>query len=423
MSFAHCSKRQKRYVAFSYCWGSQLPDSPSLVKLTDAQLESWTNPDGGIPLTEFPKSYQDLVSICKFLGVRYAWIDSLCIVQDNRHDWERESAKMNDIYENAYLTVVPASISSMHQEFLSRPSPPTLLELSFTSCKEPGVCGSYYLRPETNKSFTYGVYMEELDDSPWEQRGWTFQEELLSRRVLYFGRRSISFHCCESRVSEAFAAHRRPFHIPWISAMLKWNRNQRGTFYDYWHGIISLVSNRNFTFENDLLPAISGAARRSQAFHGDEYIAGLWRGDLPNGLLWIAVPSTERPCQYRGPSWSWVSVVGYVEMVEMYDSILYELDKHDCSIVDYHVEVNGEDYCGAVSGGSLKILARAKHVHGVVEDTESAGKNLYQVLARGLSLVYYGRIVAWATPDIKWEPEELRAEAVGIFFVTYVVFY
>lgn len=186
-SFAHCSKRQKRYVAFSYCWGSQLPDSPPLLKLTDAQLESWTNPDGGIPLTEFPKSYQDLVSICKCLGVRYAWIDSLCIVQDNRHDWERESAKMNDIYENAYLTVVPASISSMHQEFLSRPSPPTLLELSFTSCGELGIFGSYYLRPETNKSFNDGECIEELDDSPWEQRGWTFQEQLLSRRVLYLG--------------------------------------------------------------------------------------------------------------------------------------------------------------------------------------------------------------------------------------------
>lgn len=84
------------------------------------------------------------------------------------------------------------------------------------------------------------------------------------------------------------------------------------------------------------------------------------------------------------------------------------------TIVDYHVEVNGDDHFGAVSGGSLKVLARAKPVHGVVVDAELAKK----YFGRGLGLVHCGRIIAWAAPDSGWKPEELQAKAVCVFFVT-----
>lgn len=39
------------------------------------------------------------------LGYCYIWVDSLCIIQDDRVDWEREAAKMGSVYENALLTI------------------------------------------------------------------------------------------------------------------------------------------------------------------------------------------------------------------------------------------------------------------------------------------------------------------------------
>ncbi|KAI8265546.1 hypothetical protein K4K58_011224 [Colletotrichum sp. SAR11_239] len=39
------------------------------------------------------------------LGVRYMWIDALCIIQDSPSDWEKEAARMADVYENAFLTI------------------------------------------------------------------------------------------------------------------------------------------------------------------------------------------------------------------------------------------------------------------------------------------------------------------------------
>ena len=83
----------------------------------------------------------------------------------------------------------------------------------------------------------------------------------------------------------------------------------------------------------------------------------------------------------------------------------YELDKHDCTIVDYHVEVNGEDYWGAVSGGSLKMLARARHVHGVVKDAKLAGKYFGRRLE--LSLLWEDNSLGSPRPQVE-AIEELR---------------
>ena len=56
--------------------------------------------------------YQDTVLISHELGVEYLWIDSLCIIQDDRNDWEIESAKMADVYSHAYLTIAATGSST-----------------------------------------------------------------------------------------------------------------------------------------------------------------------------------------------------------------------------------------------------------------------------------------------------------------------
>jgi hypothetical protein len=58
-----------------------------------------------MPLAILPKTHQDAVIIARRLGIRYLWIDSLYIIQDDDLDWERESSKMAAIYQQAYLTI------------------------------------------------------------------------------------------------------------------------------------------------------------------------------------------------------------------------------------------------------------------------------------------------------------------------------
>ena len=59
----------------------------------------------GIRIETLPKSFRDAIMICRALGIRFLWIDSLCIIQQDAEDWERECSRMRDVYRNSYLTI------------------------------------------------------------------------------------------------------------------------------------------------------------------------------------------------------------------------------------------------------------------------------------------------------------------------------
>ncbi len=58
-----------------------------------------------ISLTQLPKTFADTVLVARCLGIQYIWIDSLCIIQDDKQDWKAEAAKMWQVYANAYVNV------------------------------------------------------------------------------------------------------------------------------------------------------------------------------------------------------------------------------------------------------------------------------------------------------------------------------
>lgn len=90
-----------RYICLSHCWGSKLPLSTTVDNLNKhRQNISWD---------AFPVVYKETIMISRKLGVKYVWIDSLCIIQDSKSDWARESKNMCDVYANTYLTVSATS--------------------------------------------------------------------------------------------------------------------------------------------------------------------------------------------------------------------------------------------------------------------------------------------------------------------------
>ncbi|PVH93058.1 heterokaryon incompatibility, partial [Periconia macrospinosa] len=54
-----------------------------------------------IPWHSLPRTFQDAIGLARKLGILFLWIDSLCIVQDDKRDWEEQSADMANIYQNA----------------------------------------------------------------------------------------------------------------------------------------------------------------------------------------------------------------------------------------------------------------------------------------------------------------------------------
>jgi len=87
-----------KYIALSHCWG----DSRSILTTTKLTLKPRQQ---NIEFNDLPRTFQDAVQITRALDVRYLWIDSLCIVQDDEDDWQVESGRMAEIYLGSYLTV------------------------------------------------------------------------------------------------------------------------------------------------------------------------------------------------------------------------------------------------------------------------------------------------------------------------------
>ncbi|KAF2190509.1 hypothetical protein K469DRAFT_535772, partial [Zopfia rhizophila CBS 207.26] len=62
------------------------------------------------------------INVCRALDIPYLWVDSLCILQDSRADWEVESARMRGVYKSAIL-VIAAVLSPSAQHGFCRPRP------------------------------------------------------------------------------------------------------------------------------------------------------------------------------------------------------------------------------------------------------------------------------------------------------------
>jgi hypothetical protein len=85
------------YIALSYCWGSSEQNKTLNSNVKDRERQ--------ITIADLPRTLQDAISMTQALDIQYLWIDALCIIQDDEHDWAVESSRMADIYSNAWLVL------------------------------------------------------------------------------------------------------------------------------------------------------------------------------------------------------------------------------------------------------------------------------------------------------------------------------
>lgn len=114
------------YVALSHCWGEKqqlIADSKNLEKRLEA-----------IPWDIIPKTFQDAIDTTRALGIRYIWIDSLCILQDSIDDWSREALRMGGVYEKARLTIAASHArDSSDGCFFKREAQPESIQIPFSN--------------------------------------------------------------------------------------------------------------------------------------------------------------------------------------------------------------------------------------------------------------------------------------------------
>ena len=165
-----------------------------------------------------------------------------------------------------------------------------------------------------------------VDSAPLSARGWVFQERILSPRIIHFGNRQLFWN----DGSNGGGNEQWPMGIPFeadglvINDLLsEWWRSAISTLNIYettfgvWSHIVEEYSKKKFTYDTDKIAAISGIASEIQDFTGDEFLAGLWKVDLLDQLLWaVCDPENSTRIQpYAAPTWSWASIngaIGYV---------------------------------------------------------------------------------------------------------------
>ncbi|KAK3372595.1 heterokaryon incompatibility protein-domain-containing protein [Podospora didyma] len=306
-----------KYVALSHRW----PDVHIITTTTENLARHLIT----IPLSSMPQTFQEAIFVTQKLGFSYIWIDSLCIVQSGTEcDWNEQAGKMQQVYESAVATIAADAGNYPDTVGLTSPKRRQL----FRGIPLPGPEKTLFAAAGVWEGDTpahvpariqYGV--RESSNSVLQTRGWVFQERVLSRRILHFGAHELAWECQSATKCECESFNGITF-VGQSSTKTtyngEWSMRPGGThleFIERWMLLVRNYSSRSLTKSYDKLPAMAGLASRASQSFGLTYLAGLWKEQLLQTLLWTAgiipvIGGGRRHVEYHAPSWAWASIDG-----------------------------------------------------------------------------------------------------------------
>ncbi|KAI6383147.1 hypothetical protein MCOR25_000333 [Pyricularia grisea] len=328
--------------------------------------------------------FQDAIVATRRLGLRYLWIDSLCIPGGDEKAWTRDSENLAMVYRNAYLVISATGASDPSKGLFEQRTPK---HYEHFSIKARSADGSY---AEGNVAALSLPLQEEicgrcpeLRSEPLSQRAWAFQERVLARRILHFTRDQLRFECIGGEfgmMSEdgTCSALPRFFHLPnrledvaqpLGPAQLRDTVTgqvppaESTSVMQLWSIMLLWYSSLDLADPLDRLPAIAQTARAFREMvqlpdTDSDYLAGIWRSHLIDGLMWecmIDLPNIHSTEIRDGtPSWSWASVTGPVH------NMLWTWGNYNLigEILEAYTDVaDPRKPFGKVTGGFIKLRA------------------------------------------------------------------
>lgn len=295
MCLVPTTHKPARYIALSYVWGYVAQPT-----LTKAVLETWMS-DGQLRNVDVPQTIRDAIHLVQNIGYRYVWVDALCIVQDDAASRHAQISQMHEIYLHADMTIVAADGDNCSEGL-----PGVTLGKDRVYKHHRYELPGFLSLMRVPSSTKYGIEM-----SPWRTRGWTFQEELCSRRTLVLLPEVILFSCASAvwrediQLEAKETCPRSEEGLASLTSMLDGKTPGDGEdLVSLFRELVKKYMQRTLSRTDDMENAFAGVAGMlepliGQAYHGvpeklfPEVIHGCWFWDT----------SLQRRAGF--PSWSW----------------------------------------------------------------------------------------------------------------------
>ncbi|KAJ6473287.1 hypothetical protein C8R45DRAFT_1217716 [Mycena sanguinolenta] len=344
----HFSRDERAfYGALSFVWGEDQPH-----KTTSHNIDVYTAM--GLDPAHMPQTILDAIAVVKALGLRFLWVDAYCIIQDDPKDKQKEIAKMRR-------------------------------------------CAAYIATPGT--ILIHEPVIPSLADDPVNSRAWCLEELLLSPRALIFSR-TLQYSCVSQSPTAIGGA---PETHENTRASLHSSRRSRCGI-DGRNTIVGEYTRRDLTHEKDRLIAIGAVAEEFGRFwKNSEYVAGVWRHNLLEDLLWskqhiVGGSLPGRPAEYRAPTWSWASVNCTVLTAEKMNLLWPTRRRYLCEVIRCEATLRaGDKSFGQVTGmfwspanstlslkelgGGMNIVTRSAYLD-CDEEASQADRQVYALPIR-----------------------------------------
>ncbi|KAH8773990.1 heterokaryon incompatibility protein-domain-containing protein [Hyaloscypha finlandica] len=289
-----------QYLALSYVWGSTTGTSARSL----------------LDLDNCPKVINDSIDVTLKLMFQYLWVDRYCIDQLDETDKHHQIRQMDLIYTNAEATIIAAAGDGPGYGL-------------------PGVNGT--LRKQQPHLRIHGHLLAStlphpswsISNSTWATRGWTYQENILSKRRIIFTDDQVLFECnsmhyAESQILPLDVLHtedKTMFKSDVVEGAFKW-KTPRSDPEDILHFLADFTK-RELSYPADAINAMQGifqmfSKTKYPVYHieGVPILSATPGTFVPEhsfikGLSWYhAIPGKRRP---EFPSWSWAGWTGQVE--------------------------------------------------------------------------------------------------------------
>ena len=297
------------YVALSYRWGQPSDHMRHYPNMMDLQEHNALH-DSKIAAYLAPVVWH-AIYLTAVIGERFLWVDAVCIDHNDEQAAKEQLNLMGAIYANAIVTII--STDSDAQDGI-----PGLKGISLPRQLEQRVIpfGDEQLIVRNASAYN--------SDTPYFERGWTYQEYQMSQRRIIFNTHEAHWQCRSNVWHEELSleAMNDEYVDPRPSVILAGFPDLSSLG----HGLQN-HNQRQLCYEEDALPGISGLLSvMSRAFPGG-FLYGLPEMFFDRCLgwqpLWSFTDLKQRLPSQRSnssqfphsalPSWSWIGWQGLID--------------------------------------------------------------------------------------------------------------